>query len=552
MKRSEGRPAQLLCSIVALLLATANCLTVDIDTKSMSAYTHQGYRQLPYRAFGVYSKDSFASVWSGHENDMPFVDIELEIEHAPRNTFQVYLYNSEIVEPAAAEQFRSDMQPCMDQGQASGVAVPSGVQDAFLIGGAIARENPNKIRISSRVQLSTTGLYIVTLNSCRFTNLSSTKRILDTSRWEEVSIRGRIIFKNSFGFLPGQSYPLLPIYIGFLVVCFVTLVIFLVFAVKLGIRRLSRYQWVMLSLAAANILCYLVLVVYFSNMNDTGKDNYVLFIFARSFVILRNTVSLLGLFLLCYGWGVNMRQVRFSWANVLICSAGVRFTFALVEFGLQQALSGKHFSSGIGDIHDEFPDTMWRVFRIVGILMDTFYALIAAFALHSTVRRLTPITYYANQLRLFRLTTYALVVASLATIIGFIIVASIAKGPSGTLSETQWRLHWVPEVCWEFLFFSLFTTLSFIWLPTPSSFYFVYGELLPQDVPTTVVSPAAKFSTRRRNVATRPHFDESSIGSEMGPRTSSDDGKPSSDENVTNSSTQLPEHAALAREEQVG
>lgn len=471
--------------VVVACIAAVESFTIEIpEGTTLPKYRLIGYRQQPYFSFGIYSKDSFLAKVSGHTDRHPHVEIFIDAKGGPSQYFQVFLYNADIVEGTIMPSTLRATTPCMDVGQERGVAFFSNMTPhAFALnsGGEMIGPVDQYPMYSVREGIfpMDTGLYVVTMNACRYTTNAAGDRVLKVNDWSEVTLRGSIVVRNPFGYLPGQLYGFIPAYSALLVLAVVVLALFGGFAFRVGKAALLLHQWGMLAVAALNVLSYTFLLSYYSTLNEQNVDRLGVLVCGTVLVAFRNTLGALLIYLICYGYKVVVHNIRPAKVALVALTVVSRLSLNLTEAGmLFSATEGSYGMWGTGSMQEA--NLGWKLVRTFGIVVDVFIGIITAGTLFCTLQHLRSAA-LKRRLMLYQRTAAVL---GFGIVIGASVALAVfnaADGPLGQYSESQWKVFWLPPVLFEVAYFFIVSAVLLVWLPRKGDLFFLHAETVSVD-----------------------------------------------------------------------
>ncbi|CUG92442.1 membrane-associated protein, putative [Bodo saltans] len=468
--------------VVVLFLVisqAANAFTINIPKgTTLPSYQTVGYRQYPYFSFGIYSRDSFLTKISGHTDLNPHVEITVDAIGGPQAFFQMYLYNADIIEGVMMPSTLHTGTPCMDIGQNRGVATFSEwSQYAFALnsGGVMLGDATHYPFYSVRegIYPLNTGLYVMTMNACRYVNNTAGNRYLKTDDWSQTLVQGSIVVRNPFGYLPGQLYGFMPAYSALLIAAVGLFIVYGIFIIRVRTTAL-RYHWAMLGVAALNVLAYLLLMSYYTTLNTENNDRLGLLVCGTIFVVFRNTLGVVVMYLVAFGYKVIVHSIPPIKAGLIGLAAVARLALNLTEASLLFSATRSNYGMwGTWSMHES--NLGWKVCRTFGLVLDVLVGLIISGTLWYTLRHLHSAA-WKRRLMLYRRTAAVLSVAVVVGVVMSLIVFYHAEGPLGQYSETQWKIFWLPTVLNEVLYFSALSGLLLVWLPRKSDLFFLHAE----------------------------------------------------------------------------
>lgn len=504
--------------VTLLMMGETTCLKIRIESgTSLEPYNPSSYRLRPYFTVGLYSVDSMLARLSGHTDHHPRLDFSIDIsgDSSAAPYVQLYVYNKELVEDTVIPSLPYAVSPCMDLGQSVGVAPLPGLngKDAYrirtgrlMVGGAMLQQ---LFTVRERLYPETTGLYVITLNACRYVNETDgdgSGRVLDLSGWSDLRFSGYVGARNPYGYLPGQLYGLMPGYHVLAGISVLALAVFLIGWVCVGVKQVIGVHRLLGAIHGLSVIAYAMLASYYTVINEDDVDTYGLFVAARVLLILRNTIGYSVLVCISLGWGLTPILGRGVTKKHLVTVFGVamvRVAINMAEFGLLQRAADLGASTGLMGLTSlQHVGSSWKACRVVGFVVD---GLICAFVAYSLWRvcSLRTTTVFRRRIALYRRTAAVLGCGGLVGLLFWVSwTYAMADGPLGTLSEAHWQWMWLPEMLYEATFAASFVGLLLVWFPRKGDLRLLHAEALPTEevAPPTAIA-AADANSFRNEVA---------------------------------------------------
>jgi hypothetical protein len=462
----------------ALCTVLAHGFTIEIPQGTLTKYQYLGYRQHPFYAFGIYSKDSFLAKLSGHTDLHPHVQFFIDAQGGPSQYFQVYLYNADVVEGTIMPSTLHSVTPCMDIGQDRGVAVFSNMtRFAFALnsGGEMIGTSAQYPMFSVREGIfpENTGLYVVTMNACRYVKNASGDRVLKVDDWSATTIEGSIVVRNPFGYLPGQLYGFIPAYSVLLVLSVGVFAVYGLFCFRVR-KNLLSYHWAMLLVGGQSVASYTLLLSYYSTLNEQNIDRFGVLVCGTICIILRNTFGALVVYLMCYGYKVIVHTMHPVKLGLIVAATVARLALNLSEAGLLFSATRSTYGMwGLWSMQEAHLG--WKVTRTFGLAVDVMIGAATAGTLFVTLRHLRSAA-WKRRLMLYRRTAAVIAFGVVLGLLWISIVFWAAEGPLGQFAETQWKLFWLPTILFEVTYFTTVSGVMIVWLPRKGDLFFLHAE----------------------------------------------------------------------------
>ncbi|KAJ4704224.1 Transmembrane protein like [Melia azedarach] len=277
-------------------------------------------------------------------------------------------------------------------------------------------------------------------------------------------IKGRTVWKNPDGYLPGKMAPLMTFF-GFISLAY--LVLGLAWFVRFvqfwkDIIQLHYYITVVIALG----MCEVAVWYYeYANFNSTGSRPMGVTVWAATFTSVKKTLSRLLLLVVSMGYGVVKPTLGGITSKVLL--------LGLVYFVASEALE---LFENLGNIND-FSGKAKLFFVLPVALLDACFILWIFSSLSRTLEKLQMRRNLAK-LELYRKFTNSLAVCVLLSIawIGF----ELYFNATDPLSEL-WQFAWIIPAFWAMLAFTLLVVICALWAPSRNPTRYAYTEEMGDD-----------------------------------------------------------------------
>ncbi|KAJ0979195.1 hypothetical protein J5N97_014669 [Dioscorea zingiberensis] len=274
-----------------------------------------------------------------------------------------------------------------------------------------------------------------------------------------TTIKGRTVWRNPYGYLPGKMAPLMTFY-GFMSLAY--LILGLVWFLKFvrywkDILQLHYHITAVIALG----MCEMAFWYFeYANFNSTGTRPIGITLWAVTFTAVKKTLSRLLLLVVSMGYGV----VRPTLGGVSSKVAGL----GVVYFVASEALE---LVEHLGNVNDFTGKT--RLFLVLPVaLLDACFILWIFSSLSKTLEKLQ-LRRSAAKLELYRKFTNALAVSVLLSVawIGYELYFN-ATDPLGEL----WQWAWIIPAFWNASAYILLIVICILWAPSQNPTRYAYSE----------------------------------------------------------------------------
>ncbi|KAK1391169.1 Transmembrane receptor, eukaryota [Heracleum sosnowskyi] len=308
------------------------------------------------------------------------------------------------------------------------------------------------------VEINSTGMYYLYFMFC-------------DPQLKGTVVRGRTVWRNPHGYLPGKMAPLMTFYgIASLAYLVLGLVWFLRF-VKFwkDIIQLHYHITVVIALG----MCETALWYFeYANLNATGIRPVGITLWAVSITAVKKTLSRLLLLVVSMGYGVVRPTLGGVTSKVLIL--GLIYFVALEALDLVQHL---------GTV-DDFSSRSMQYLVLPVAFLDAWFILWIFSSLSRTLEKLQ-IRRSMAKLELYRKFTNYLAVFVLLSIawIGY----ELYFNASDKYNEL-WQYAWIIPSIWTLLAFSLLAVICILWAPSRNPTRYAYSEETGDDFDEEAIS----------------------------------------------------------------
>ncbi|EOA35046.1 hypothetical protein CARUB_v10020152mg [Capsella rubella] len=264
-----------------------------------------------------------------------------------------------------------------------------------------------------------------------------------------TKIRGRTVWKNPDGYLPGKVAPLMKVF-GFMSLAYLLLgLVWFVRFVQFWKDIIQLHYHITLVIALG--MCEMAVRYFeYANFNSTGMRPMDVTLWAVTFSSIKKTLSRLLLLVVSMGYGVVKPTLGGITSRVLL--------LGVIYFVATEALE---LVEHLGNINDFSGKTM--IFLVIPVaLLDACFILWIFSSLARTLEKLQ-IKRNMAKLELYRNFTNALAIAVLLSIawIGF----ELYFNGTDPLIEL-WRMAWIIPAFWNLLSYGLLAVICILWAPS--------------------------------------------------------------------------------------
>eukprot|EP00002_Diphylleia_rotans_P032040 TRINITY_DN6698_c0_g1_i1.p1 TRINITY_DN6698_c0_g1~~TRINITY_DN6698_c0_g1_i1.p1 ORF type:complete len:511 (+),score=113.82 TRINITY_DN6698_c0_g1_i1:64-1596(+) len=306
----------------------------------------------------------------------------------------------------------------------------------------------DSVKLKSRYNIKTTGLYYLMFVGCN-------------PEVGDVYINGFSQWKNPYGYLPGQFYVLLPLYmmltIGYSVLAFIWLVLS-----GLHWRELSKLQGFIGIIIIVGLIEMSIIYSYWNEQNENGKINISAEIAGTFFNVLKRTVSRVLLLLVCMGYGVVRPTLGTNMPKVMFFGV-IYFIFA----GILEIIEDVHMNSGVNAF-------VRLIFVIPVAALDTGFIWVLMRSLNHTIESLK-LRKQNLKLDMYNKLSYVLMTSVVISILcAFAQMLAESSGENGT----AWETYWLIQIYWHGIYFAILVSICVLWRPCENNMRYAYSEEL--------------------------------------------------------------------------
>ncbi|KAL5741175.1 hypothetical protein ACOSP7_027907 [Xanthoceras sorbifolium] len=272
-------------------------------------------------------------------------------------------------------------------------------------------------------------------------------------------IKGRTVWKNPDGYLPGKMAPLMTFF-GFMSLAY------LVLGLAWFVRFVQFWKDIIqlhycITVVIALGMCEMAVWYFeYANFNSTGSRPMGVTLWAVTFTSVKKTLSRLLLLVVSMGYGVVRPTL-----------GGITLRVLLIGLVYLVASEGLELFENLGNVND-FSGKAKLFFVLPVALLDAVIILWIFSSLSKTLEKLQMRKNMAK-LELYRKFTNSLAVCVLISIawIGF----ELYFNATDPLSEL-WQFAWIIPAFWTLLAYSLLVVICVLWAPSRNPTRYAYSE----------------------------------------------------------------------------
>ncbi|WCJ27852.1 Lung seven transmembrane receptor family protein [Euphorbia peplus] len=322
---------------------------------------------------------------------------------------------------------------------------PKRIQTNFAGTNEEAKMKPQMIEINS------TGMYYLYFMYCN-------------PELKGTYIKGRTVWKNPNGYLPGKMTPLMTFY-GIMSLAYLALGLVWFLKFVQFWKDVIHLHYHITAVIALGMCEMAVWYFEYANFNSTGTRPMGITLWAVTFRTVKKTLSRLLLLVVSMGFGVVKPTLGGITSRVLL--------LGLVYFMASEALE---LVEHLGNINDLSKKTELFLVLPVAFLDSCFIVWIFS-SLSKTLEKLQMRRNLAK-LDLYRKFTNSLAVSVLLSIawIGF----ELYFNATDPLSEL-WQVAWIIPAFWTLLAYSVLVVICVLWAPSRNPTRYAYSEETSED-----------------------------------------------------------------------
>ncbi|KAK6943275.1 Transmembrane protein GPR107/GPR108-like [Dillenia turbinata] len=272
-------------------------------------------------------------------------------------------------------------------------------------------------------------------------------------------IRGRTVWRNPGGYLPGKMAPLMTFF-GSMSLAYLALgLVWFIRFVQLWEYTSQLHNYIA-AVIALGMFEMSIWYFEYANFNSTGSRPMGITFWAVTFTCIKKTVSRLLLLVVSMGYGVVKPTLGGMTSKVLL--------LGLIYFIASEALE---LFEHLGNINDLSGKT--KLFLALPVtFLDAWFILWIFSSLSATLEKLQT-RRSAAKLGLYRKFTNSLAIFVLLSIawVGYELYFN-ASDPSNEL----WQIAWIIPAFWTLLSYSLLLVICVLWAPSHNPTRYAYSE----------------------------------------------------------------------------
>ncbi|KAG2691145.1 hypothetical protein I3843_09G217900 [Carya illinoinensis] len=393
----------------------------------------------------VRTKESASKQYAMHPNTGLVEAIILEVKDRERIGGSFLKSNAICCNPSLADSGSCKLGEVIIQNNVDNPNWPRRIQTSF-------EGNKEEVTMKNiEVEISSTGMYYLYFMSC--------DPLLKGTR-----IKGRTVWRNPDGYLPGKMAPLMTFY-GFMSLAYLALgLIWFLRFVQLW-KDITQLHYHITAVIALGMCEMAVWYFEYANFNSTGSRPMAITLWAVTFSSVKKTVSRLLLLVVSMGYSVVKPTLGGITSKALI--------LGIIYFIATEALE---LVEHLGNINDFSGNT--KLFLVLPVaFLDSCFILWIFSSLARTLEKLQMRRNMAK-LELFRKFTNSLAVSVILSIawIGF----ELYFNATDPLSEL-WKIAWIIPAFWSLLAYSLLVVICVLWAPSQNPTRYAYLEETGDD-----------------------------------------------------------------------
>ncbi|KAF2306553.1 hypothetical protein GH714_019401 [Hevea brasiliensis] len=316
---------------------------------------------------------------------------------------------------------------------------------------SFAGKNEEAIMKPETVEINATGMYYLYFMFCN-------------PELKGTLIKGRTVWKNPNGYLPGKMTPLMTFY-GIMSLAYLALGLIWFLRFVQFWKDVIQLHYHITAVIALGMCEMAVWYFEYANFNSTGSRPMGVTLWAVTFRTVKKTLSRLLLLVVSMGYGVVKPTLGGITSRVLL--------LGLIYFIASEALE---LVEHLGNINDLSKKTELFLVLPVAFLDSCFIVWIFS-SLSKTLEKLQ-MRRNTAKLDLYRKFTNSLAVSVLLSIawIGF----ELYFNATDPLSEL-WQVAWIIPAFWTLLAYSLLVVICILWAPSRNPTRYAYLEETGED-----------------------------------------------------------------------
>ncbi|KAM3287703.1 transmembrane protein 87B isoform X2 [Capsicum chacoense] len=319
-------------------------------------------------------------------------------------------------------------------------------------------KNQEANMLPATVEINSTGMYYLYFMFC-------------DPELKGTIVRGRTVWKNPDGYLPGRMVPLMTFY-GLASLAYLVLGLFWFLRFVQFWKDVIQLHYQITAVIALGMSEMALWYFEYANLNATGSRPMVITIWAVTMTAVKKALSRVLLLVVSMGYGVVRPTLGGVTSKV--------FLLALMYLIATEALE---LVEHLGSINDFSRKT--KIYLVLPVVfLDASFILWIFSSLSKTLEKLQMRKSMAK-LDLYRKFTNSLAIFVLLSIawVGY----ELYFNASDPLSEL-WRISWIIPAFWSLLAFSLLVVVCILWVPSSNPTSYAYSGETGDDYDEEAIS----------------------------------------------------------------
>ncbi|KAL6062126.1 Transmembrane protein 87A [Balamuthia mandrillaris] len=283
----------------------------------------------------------------------------------------------------------------------------------------------------------------------------------------QLLMSGDIVWKNPYGYLPGDDLGFLPFYVLLTALYGVLLLLWLLPTIRYR-QKLLPLQHTLTGVLVLGQLESFFLLLNYIYYNSNGTLSLGLLVTGVTLNTLKRTISRMLLLAVCLGLGTLKKRLPL---NMLIGMA----IYAVAYFIFSE------ISEIIDDLQEKTLTPIspyWMAVSLIPVfILDALIFLWLALALMMTISNLTRAGNQETKLKMYKSLGQLLIALFF---LSFFMM--LGEGFAvGLHADGWWKIWWMWDSYWQFLYWVTVAAVAWIWRPNPNNERFAYSELSVQE-----------------------------------------------------------------------
>jgi len=282
-----------------------------------------------------------------------------------------------------------------------------------------------------------------------------------------LSVTGELLWKNPYGYLPGQILGYLPLY-------WIVAILYLLLCLVWGIRCIRfLHDMVLLQKFISIIIVISVIdsLIWAGNYTTINKEGYTTDttkIFAALFSSFKLTLLRTLILLIALGLTITRLNIQRRTRTFIIILTCIYYVVEATNLYIEVALA-----AGREVIED------WRMFFFVLLIIgNLIYFLWIAYGIYGTVALLKPRD--VQKIQMYKKLTILLSTCFATSV--FIVIAELITEAADD-SDKQFRASWLWQGYWELVYCACILFIAWVWRPNEDNKRFAYIDTQEDELP---------------------------------------------------------------------